>query len=77
MPLPDLPPPYGTIVFDCDSTLSAMEGIEVLASAAHAAEIARLTAAAMNGTIPIDEVFGRRLDLIRPTQHDVERIGRE
>ena len=25
------PPPYGTIVFDCDSTLSTIEGIEFLA----------------------------------------------
>ena len=26
-------PPYRTVVFDCDSTLSAIEGIEALASA--------------------------------------------
>lgn len=37
----DEPPPYHTVVFDCDSTLSAIEGIDELASAvasdAHAA----------------------------------------
>jgi phosphoserine phosphatase len=65
---------FRTVIFDCDSTLSAIEGIEELAHA-HRAEITRLTALAMNGAIPLEEVYGRRLELIRPTQADVERIG--
>jgi len=73
--LPDLPPPYGTVVFDCDSTLSAMEGIEEL-GAAHARELAQMTRDAMDGRVPLEAVYGRRLALVRPTRADVERIGR-
>ncbi|MEQ1893457.1 MAG: HAD-IB family phosphatase, partial [Planctomycetota bacterium] len=71
--LPDSPPPYGTVAFDCDSTLSAMEGIEELAR--DNAEVKELTRAAMEGQIALEEVFGRRLALVRPTRADVERIG--
>lgn len=76
MSLPDAPPPYRTVVFDCDSTLSAMEGIESLAGPEYADEIARLTDAAMAGEIALEEVFGRRLELIHPTRDDVAEIGR-
>jgi len=71
--LPDAPPPYGTIAFDCDSTLSAMEGIEELAR--DNLEVKALTRAAMEGKIALEEVFGRRLALVRPTRADVENIG--
>jgi phosphoserine phosphatase len=64
---------FRTVIFDCDSTLSAIEGIEELAHA-HRAEITRLTALAMNGAIPLEEVYGRRLELIRPTQADVDAV---
>jgi phosphoserine phosphatase len=69
----DQPPPYGTVVFDCDSTLSAMEGIEELAR--DNTEVARLTRAAMEGQVPLHEVYGRRLALVRPSRADVERMG--
>lgn len=64
----------GTVVFDCDSTLSEIEGIQELA-AEHAAEIAQLTDAAMSGELPLEAVYGRRLALARPTRVRVERIG--
>lgn len=69
----DSPPPYGTVVFDCDSTLAAIEGIEELARGN--AEVARLTRDAMEGRIALERVFGRRLELVRPSRADVERIG--
>jgi phosphoserine phosphatase len=71
--LGDRPPPYGTVVFDCDSTLCAIEGIEELARGN--AEVARLTQAAMEGLVALEEVYGRRLALVRPSRADVERIG--
>jgi phosphoserine phosphatase len=74
MPLPDREPPFGTVVFDCDSTLSAIEGIEELAR--ENAEVAELTAQAMDGRLPLEQVFARRLELVRPSRADVERIGR-
>ena len=70
----DAPPPYDTVVFDCDSTLSALEGIEELAR--DNAEVARLTQLAMEGAIALEEVYGRRLALVQPSRADVERIGR-
>ena len=61
---------YRTVVFDCDSTLSRLEGIEELA-AEHRREVETLTDAAMRGEVSLDEVYGRRLDLIRPTREAV------
>lgn len=66
---------FRTVVFDCDSTLSAVEGIEELARE-HRSEVTRLTTMAMNGQLPLEEVYGRRLDLIRPGRQEVDRIGR-
>lgn len=64
---------YRTVVFDCDSTLSAVEGIEELA-ADHRREVETLTDAAMRGDVPLEEVYGRRLDLIRPTRDAVDGL---
>ncbi|MGH7553843.1 MAG: HAD-IB family phosphatase [Longimicrobiales bacterium] len=66
----------GTVIFDCDSTLSAIEGIEALADT-HKAEIERLTEAAMGGSIPFEDVYGRRLALVRPTRARVEALAYE
>ncbi len=74
--LHDSPPPYATVVFDCDSTLSGVEGIDELA-AEHKPEIAALTERAMNGELALEEVYAARLDLIRPTRADVERVAAE
>src|SRR5688572_23670859 len=65
---------FGSVIFDCDSTLSAIEGIEELAHA-HREEIARLTEAAMRGEIPLEDVYGRRLELVRPSREQVEALG--
>jgi phosphoserine phosphatase len=67
---------YRSVVFDCDSTLSALEGIEELATAQRR-EVETLTDAAMRGEVPLEEVYGRRLELIRPDRAAVEAlIGR-
>ena len=65
---------YRCVIFDCDSTLTAIEGIDVLA-ASHREEVARLTMAAMNGTLAFEEVYGLRLALVRPTRAQVEALG--
>ena len=54
---------------DCDSTLSTIEGIDELARGKGDdvfAQVVALTNAAMNGEIPISEVFPRRMEMIRP-----------
>jgi phosphoserine phosphatase len=68
---------FAAVGFDCDSTLTTLEGIDELAARAGlAAEIAPLTTAAMDGTLTIEEVYGRRLDLIRPDQAAIAWLGR-
>ncbi|HVT43639.1 MAG TPA: HAD-IB family phosphatase [Thermoanaerobaculia bacterium] len=64
---------FALVFFDVDSTLVTIEGIEVLAEGSR--EVVELTEAAMNGTLPIDQVYARRLDIVRPTRQAVERLG--
>ena len=55
---------FDIVCFDCDSTLSRVEGIDALARRAGVeADVAPLTDAAMVGDLRLDEVFGKRLDL--------------
>lgn len=66
------------IVFDCDSTLSAIEGIDELArvngpETFH--QIESLTNAAMNGEVPIDDIFAQRLQIIQPSLDTCQKVG--
>lgn len=78
MTLPDAPPPYAGVVFDCDSTLSSIEGIDELARLVgrHEAELRELTSQAMGGQLPLEAVYARRLELVQPTRADVEAVGK-
>jgi phosphoserine phosphatase len=64
---------YRFVFFDVDSTLVTIEGIDVLAGGNP--EIAKLTDAAMNGEIPLDQVYAKRLEMIRPSKNAVEHLG--
>jgi phosphoserine phosphatase len=66
---------FASVVFDCDSTLVAVEGIDEL-SGPFRADISALTDAAMDGSVPLEEVYGRRLAIIRPTRAQVDEVGR-
>ncbi|HEV7428601.1 MAG TPA: HAD-IB family phosphatase [Thermoanaerobaculia bacterium] len=66
---------YRFAFFDVDSTLVTIEGIDVLADGNP--EIATLTAAAMNGEIPLDQVYTKRLEMIRPSRQRVEQLAAE
>lgn len=64
-------------LFDCDSTLSAVEGIDALARRAKVADqVVPLTQAAMDGSLALEEVYARRLELIRPSLADIAWLGR-
>ena len=66
------------IVFDCDSTLSAIEGIDELARVKGDrifTEVESLTNAAMNGEVPLDDVFSRRLEIIQPDAQTCEKVA--
>lgn len=64
---------YRLVFFDVDSTLVSIEGIDVLG--AGLPEIAELTQQAMNGEVPLEKVYGRRLELIRPSRARIEALG--
>lgn len=67
------------IAFDCDSTLSSIEGVDELARIAGDSifkEVEDLTNLAMDGVVPVEDVFARRLNLIRPTRAQCEEVGR-
>ena len=64
---------YRLVFFDVDSTLVTVEGIDILGRGDP--EIARLTEAAMNGAIPLEEVYARRLEMIRPSRADVGALA--
>jgi phosphoserine phosphatase len=71
--------PTKLICFDCDSTLSAIEGVDELARMRGPevfAAVEAMTDDAMNGKLRVEEVFGRRLDIIRPRREDALAVGR-
>jgi phosphoserine phosphatase len=64
------------VVFDCDSTLTRIEGVDELARRLGAGrEIAALTAAAMEGHVALEDVYARRLERLRPDQASVQWLG--
>lgn len=70
------PESFPCIAFDCDSTLSTIEGIDELAVRAGCEdEIAPLTTAAMNGELAIEEVYARRLEILKPSAADLAWLG--
>jgi phosphoserine phosphatase len=69
-------PKFAAVCFDCDSTLTRIEGIDELARrSGRDAEIAPLTAAAMDGTLSIEDVYARRLEIVRPDRDALEWLG--
>lgn len=70
--------PFAAVYFDCDSTLSSIEGVdELLAFAPPAlrADVADLTHRAMEGTLPLAQVYESRLRLLAPRREQLDRIG--
>ncbi len=67
---------FDVVFFDCDSTLSTIEGIDELAVRAGVAdELIPLTNAAMDGEMPLEEIYQRRLDLIKPDRAALEWVS--
>jgi len=72
-------PKFATVALDVDSTVSGIEGIDWLAERrgdAVARRVADLTKQAMQGTIPLEQVYRARLDAIRPRHDDIEALAR-
>ncbi len=67
---------YDVICFDCDSTLSRVEGIDELARRNGLFDqVAALTDAAMNGELALEDVYANRLDLIRPDKAAIDWLA--
>jgi phosphoserine phosphatase len=67
------------VFLDCDSTLSAIEGIDELARLRGPdvyRQVENMTRQAMDGRLPLGEIFARRLDLIWPHRRDLDAVGR-
>lgn len=69
----------GKLLFlDCDSTLSSIEGIDELARLSDPTifeEVVNLTNAAMNGDVALDQVFKKRMEIIRPSLDMVRSVS--
>lgn len=70
-------PHYQHVFFDCDSTLTDVEGIDILAeSVGKKWRVEVLTQAAMDGLMDLEEVYARRLKAVKPTREQVRQIRR-
>lgn len=66
---------FDLIFFDCDSTLSTIEGIDELAKLkGKEGRVGLLTDKAMNGDLDLGEVYGKRLKAIRPTRGQLKAV---
>ncbi len=81
---PSVWPLANLVIFDCDSTLAAIEGIDELAHIAEhegqeserlAFNIASLTKKAMEGDLPLETVYRQRLTAVNPTHAQVRRLA--
>ena len=64
------------VFFDCDSTLVEIEGVDELAIRAGVGDqVAEMTRLAMEGKIPLEDVYGQRLEIIRPGREDLIWLG--
>jgi phosphoserine phosphatase len=68
-------PGFDLIIFDCDSTLSTIEGIDEMAR--HKGkfdQVKQMTDAAMDGEVHLQTVYDRRLQLLSPTRAEIRML---
>ncbi|MDT8306869.1 MAG: HAD-IB family phosphatase [Anaerolineae bacterium] len=71
-------PPYKHVLFDCDSTLTAIEGIDALAATAGKGwRVEVLTRAAMDGDLDLHEIYERRLRAVKPTRQQIAAMRQQ
>lgn len=67
---------FRIISFDCDSTLTSIEGVDELARLkGQLSQVADLTQRAMGGELALEEVFAQRLSLLRPSRADLHQVA--
>ena len=71
-------PRFRTVILDVDSTLCGIEGIDYLAAYRGPAverEVSQLTDAAMRGEIPLESIYGLRMQQVQPSEHDLATLS--
>jgi phosphoserine phosphatase len=71
-------PRFLSVILDVDSTLSGLEGIDWLAARRNpevARQVARLTSEAMAGRRTLNEVYGARLGVVKPTVAEMAALA--
>lgn len=67
---------FDIVCFDCDSTLSRVEGIDELARREGLFdEVAALTDKAMNGELALEDVYAHRLAMIKPNHAAIDWLA--
>lgn len=75
---------YASLIFDFDSTIVDCETLDMIAEVALAdrndrsavlAEVKRVTALGMEGTLPFGESLSRRMSLIAPTRGAIQEVA--
>ncbi|OGF99958.1 hypothetical protein A2153_04655 [Candidatus Gottesmanbacteria bacterium RBG_16_38_7b] len=67
---------FDSVIFDCDSTLSKIEGIDELAGFYGKKEqISRLTRLAQEGKLAFEDVFQQRLNILKPSRQSLEELS--
>jgi phosphoserine phosphatase len=67
---------FDIVCFDCDSTLSKIEGIDELGRRSGLFdELVALTNAAMNGELALEDVYSKRLSLIKPDKAQMDSLA--
>lgn len=70
---------FRTLVLDVDSTVAGIEGIDWLAARRGdviARRVSDMTREAMQGGVPLEQVYGLRLAEIRPRREEVDALSR-
>lgn len=68
---------YKNVIFDCDSTLVKIEGLDEIArQKGKFDQVEAITSQGMNGEIPYEVSFRKRwLEIVRPNQEDLDWLG--
>ncbi len=70
--------PFDGVIFDCDGTLTSIEGIDHLASFNHVSdEVERLTVIAMEQGKMNQELYEKRLQLVKPSKDQVYQLAED
>lgn len=70
--------PINAVVFDCDGTLSHIEGIDALAAQAGVEKaVSVLTEQAMSVTGITPEIYAERMKLVKPNLHQLVELGQQ